>query len=141
MSGERVLYSLYGIVEHSGSMRGGHYTAYVKVRAPQRPSEQPRRNQPGEGCPSPHNASFSFSFFLFVFLRRRQPLPPSSTLTLKESAFEARHTGFFCPAGRCRDVIFSFSSQGEREAFHRELKCSRMSSRCTVSRRPCWLIR
>uniref|UniRef100_A0A8C3FY95 Ubiquitin carboxyl-terminal hydrolase n=1 Tax=Cyclopterus lumpus TaxID=8103 RepID=A0A8C3FY95_CYCLU len=36
---ERVLYSLYGIVEHSGSMRGGHYTAYVKVRAPQRKTE------------------------------------------------------------------------------------------------------
>uniref|UniRef100_A0A8C6MJ48 Ubiquitin carboxyl-terminal hydrolase n=1 Tax=Nothobranchius furzeri TaxID=105023 RepID=A0A8C6MJ48_NOTFU len=33
-AGERVLYSLYGIVEHSGSMRGGHYTAYVKVRKP-----------------------------------------------------------------------------------------------------------
>ncbi|KFV65492.1 Ubiquitin carboxyl-terminal hydrolase 45, partial [Dryobates pubescens] len=32
--GARVLYSLYGIVEHSGSMRGGHYTAYVKVRTP-----------------------------------------------------------------------------------------------------------
>uniref|UniRef100_U3II32 Ubiquitin carboxyl-terminal hydrolase n=1 Tax=Anas platyrhynchos platyrhynchos TaxID=8840 RepID=U3II32_ANAPP len=30
----RVLYSLYGIVEHSGSMRGGHYAAYVKVRTP-----------------------------------------------------------------------------------------------------------
>ncbi|XP_037386988.1 ubiquitin carboxyl-terminal hydrolase 45 isoform X3 [Pygocentrus nattereri] len=45
-SGERVLYSLYGIVEHSGSMRGGHYTAYVKVRTPQRTSEQ-RRNQSG----------------------------------------------------------------------------------------------
>uniref|UniRef100_A0A5F8HCV4 Ubiquitin carboxyl-terminal hydrolase n=1 Tax=Monodelphis domestica TaxID=13616 RepID=A0A5F8HCV4_MONDO len=30
--GEKVLYGLYGIVEHSGSMRGGHYTAYVKVR-------------------------------------------------------------------------------------------------------------
>uniref|UniRef100_A0A673VJ14 Ubiquitin carboxyl-terminal hydrolase n=1 Tax=Salmo trutta TaxID=8032 RepID=A0A673VJ14_SALTR len=30
VAGERVLYSLYGIVEHSGSMRGGHYTAYVK---------------------------------------------------------------------------------------------------------------
>ncbi|NXA13862.1 UBP45 hydrolase, partial [Sapayoa aenigma] len=30
--GARVLYSLYGIVEHSGSMRGGHYAAYVKVR-------------------------------------------------------------------------------------------------------------
>uniref|UniRef100_A0A7N6C0N4 Ubiquitin carboxyl-terminal hydrolase n=1 Tax=Anabas testudineus TaxID=64144 RepID=A0A7N6C0N4_ANATE len=33
---ERVLYSLYGIVEHSGSMRGGHYAAYVKVRPPQK---------------------------------------------------------------------------------------------------------
>ncbi|XP_025977877.1 ubiquitin carboxyl-terminal hydrolase 45 [Dromaius novaehollandiae] len=32
--GARVLYSLYGIVEHSGSMRGGHYAAYVKVRVP-----------------------------------------------------------------------------------------------------------
>ncbi|XP_027625061.1 ubiquitin carboxyl-terminal hydrolase 45 isoform X2 [Tupaia chinensis] len=30
--GSEVLYGLYGIVEHSGSMRGGHYTAYVKVR-------------------------------------------------------------------------------------------------------------
>ncbi|XP_053566543.1 ubiquitin carboxyl-terminal hydrolase 45 [Bombina bombina] len=29
-----VLYSLYGIVEHSGSMRGGHYAAYVKIRMP-----------------------------------------------------------------------------------------------------------
>nr|XP_046149584.1 ubiquitin carboxyl-terminal hydrolase 16 [Oncorhynchus gorbuscha]XP_046149585.1 ubiquitin carboxyl-terminal hydrolase 16 [Oncorhynchus gorbuscha]XP_046149586.1 ubiquitin carboxyl-terminal hydrolase 16 [Oncorhynchus gorbuscha] len=28
----RVLYSLYGIVEHSGTMRSGHYTAYVKAR-------------------------------------------------------------------------------------------------------------
>uniref|UniRef100_A0A3B3CX51 Ubiquitin carboxyl-terminal hydrolase n=1 Tax=Oryzias melastigma TaxID=30732 RepID=A0A3B3CX51_ORYME len=27
-----VLYSLYGVVEHSGTMRSGHYTAYVKVR-------------------------------------------------------------------------------------------------------------
>ncbi|KAG7258751.1 hypothetical protein CRUP_018893 [Coryphaenoides rupestris] len=34
--GGRVPYSLYGIVEHSGSMRGGHYTAYVRVRPPQR---------------------------------------------------------------------------------------------------------
>ncbi|XP_048453465.1 ubiquitin carboxyl-terminal hydrolase 45 isoform X2 [Rhincodon typus] len=29
----KALYSLYGVVEHSGSMRGGHYTAYVQVRA------------------------------------------------------------------------------------------------------------
>uniref|UniRef100_A0AAX7UZ31 Ubiquitin carboxyl-terminal hydrolase n=1 Tax=Astatotilapia calliptera TaxID=8154 RepID=A0AAX7UZ31_ASTCA len=45
--GERVLYSLYGIVEHSGSMRGGHYTAYVKVRAPQRKTEQQHKNLSG----------------------------------------------------------------------------------------------
>uniref|UniRef100_A0A7M4F4E8 Ubiquitin carboxyl-terminal hydrolase 16 n=1 Tax=Crocodylus porosus TaxID=8502 RepID=A0A7M4F4E8_CROPO len=29
----RVLYSLYGVVEHSGTMRSGHYTAYAKMRA------------------------------------------------------------------------------------------------------------
>lgn len=46
-AGERVLYSLYGIVEHSGSMRGGHYTAYVKVRAPQRKTEQHHRKLSG----------------------------------------------------------------------------------------------
>lgn len=28
-----VLYSLYGVVEHSGSLRGGHYVCYVKARA------------------------------------------------------------------------------------------------------------
>uniref|UniRef100_A0A8D0A221 Ubiquitin carboxyl-terminal hydrolase n=1 Tax=Sander lucioperca TaxID=283035 RepID=A0A8D0A221_SANLU len=27
----QILYSLYGIVEHSGTMRSGHYTAYVKA--------------------------------------------------------------------------------------------------------------
>lgn len=26
------MYSLYGVVEHSGGMNSGHYTAYVKVR-------------------------------------------------------------------------------------------------------------
>ncbi|XP_075980103.1 ubiquitin specific protease 16/45 isoform X2 [Anticarsia gemmatalis] len=31
-----LLYSLYGIVEHSGGMHGGHYVAYVKVRGPVR---------------------------------------------------------------------------------------------------------
>ncbi|ESO05471.1 hypothetical protein HELRODRAFT_77618, partial [Helobdella robusta] len=29
---DKVLYSLFGVVEHSGSLRSGHYTAYVKVR-------------------------------------------------------------------------------------------------------------
>ncbi|XP_052831611.1 ubiquitin carboxyl-terminal hydrolase 45 [Octopus bimaculoides] len=28
---KKVLYSLYGIVEHSGRLSGGHYTAYIKV--------------------------------------------------------------------------------------------------------------
>lgn len=31
---DKILYSLYGVVEHSGGMRGGHYVAYVKSRAP-----------------------------------------------------------------------------------------------------------
>ena len=31
-----MLYSLYGVVEHSGRLQFGHYTAYVKVRPPNR---------------------------------------------------------------------------------------------------------
>ncbi|XP_051521534.1 ubiquitin carboxyl-terminal hydrolase 16-like isoform X2 [Myxocyprinus asiaticus] len=38
----RVLYSLYGIVEHSGTMRSGHYTAYVKSRPSTRNSVENR---------------------------------------------------------------------------------------------------
>ena len=30
----QVLYSLYGIIQHSGNMNSGHYTAYVKAREP-----------------------------------------------------------------------------------------------------------
>jgi len=29
----KVLYSLYGVVEHSGRLQGGHYVAFIKVRA------------------------------------------------------------------------------------------------------------
>ena len=36
----KVLYALYGVVEHSGRLTGGHYTAYVKVR--------PRNTQLGQ---------------------------------------------------------------------------------------------
>lgn len=36
---KKLLYSLYGIVEHSGGMHGGHYTAYVKVRAKLTPDD------------------------------------------------------------------------------------------------------
>ncbi|XP_011769766.2 ubiquitin carboxyl-terminal hydrolase 45 isoform X5 [Macaca nemestrina] len=44
--GDKVLYGLYGIVEHSGSMREGHYTAYVKVRTPSRKlSEHPTKKK------------------------------------------------------------------------------------------------
>uniref|UniRef100_A0A1Q3F1J4 Ubiquitin carboxyl-terminal hydrolase n=1 Tax=Culex tarsalis TaxID=7177 RepID=A0A1Q3F1J4_CULTA len=38
---KKLLYSLYGIVEHSGTMHGGHYVAYVKVR-PQLAKDDPR---------------------------------------------------------------------------------------------------
>lgn len=34
-----LLYSLYGIVEHMGTLHGGHYVAYVKVRAPLKPDD------------------------------------------------------------------------------------------------------
>ncbi|CAH2043184.1 unnamed protein product, partial [Iphiclides podalirius] len=34
-----LLYSLYGVVEHSGGMHGGHYVAYVKVRRPVKPGD------------------------------------------------------------------------------------------------------
>lgn len=30
----QVLYSLYGVIQHSGNMNSGHYTACVKVREP-----------------------------------------------------------------------------------------------------------
>lgn len=35
----KLLYSLYGIVEHSGGMHGGHYVAYVKVRPEMGPGD------------------------------------------------------------------------------------------------------
>lgn len=38
---KKLIYSLYGIVEHSGSMHGGHYVAYVKVR-PKLSADDPR---------------------------------------------------------------------------------------------------
>ncbi|CAD5120351.1 DgyrCDS8925 [Dimorphilus gyrociliatus] len=33
INSNRVLYNLYAVVEHSGRISGGHYTAYVKVRS------------------------------------------------------------------------------------------------------------
>ncbi|XP_038150351.1 ubiquitin carboxyl-terminal hydrolase 16 isoform X2 [Cyprinodon tularosa] len=44
----QILYSLYGIVEHSGTMRSGHYTAYVKVR-PKSPLNDKKDAEPPRG--------------------------------------------------------------------------------------------
>ena len=33
VSNPRLMYALYGVVEHSGTLRSGHYTAYVKLRS------------------------------------------------------------------------------------------------------------
>lgn len=38
---KKILYSLYGVVEHSGNMHGGHYVAFVKVR-PKVQDDDPR---------------------------------------------------------------------------------------------------
>ncbi|XP_076833235.1 ubiquitin carboxyl-terminal hydrolase 16 isoform X2 [Brachyhypopomus gauderio] len=46
----QVLYSLYGIVEHSGTMRSGHYTAFVKTR-PQAQTTLQNGTEPGETAP------------------------------------------------------------------------------------------
>ncbi|KAJ6637278.1 Ubiquitin carboxyl-terminal hydrolase 45 [Pseudolycoriella hygida] len=45
----KLLYSLYGIVEHAGGMHGGHYTAYVKVR-PKLTPDDPRWQFLPQGC-------------------------------------------------------------------------------------------
>ncbi|KAH8357960.1 hypothetical protein KR200_007226 [Drosophila serrata] len=37
---KKLLYALYGVVEHSGGMYGGHYTAYVKVRPKVTPGDK-----------------------------------------------------------------------------------------------------
>uniref|UniRef100_A0A6B2EKH2 Ubiquitin carboxyl-terminal hydrolase n=1 Tax=Phlebotomus kandelakii TaxID=1109342 RepID=A0A6B2EKH2_9DIPT len=45
---KKLMYSLYGIVEHSGGMRAGHYIAYVKVR-PQMTLDDNRWKFPPQG--------------------------------------------------------------------------------------------
>uniref|UniRef100_A0A3Q3KRX8 Ubiquitin carboxyl-terminal hydrolase n=1 Tax=Mastacembelus armatus TaxID=205130 RepID=A0A3Q3KRX8_9TELE len=72
---DRVLYSLYGIVEHSGSMRGGHYTAYVKLRAAQRKTEH-HRNLPGQSSAS----SSSPGQWVYVSDTTVQTVPESRVL-------------------------------------------------------------
>ncbi|XP_012272864.1 ubiquitin carboxyl-terminal hydrolase 16 [Orussus abietinus] len=38
--GNPKLYALYGVVEHSGTLHGGHYVAYVKARQPLNPDDR-----------------------------------------------------------------------------------------------------
>ncbi|XP_036413196.1 ubiquitin carboxyl-terminal hydrolase 16 [Colossoma macropomum] len=47
----QVLYSLYGIVEHSGTMRSGHYTAFVKTRPQTNPALLNGAASAGETAP------------------------------------------------------------------------------------------
>ena len=39
-SSPRLMYALYGVVEHSGTLRSGHYTAYVKLRSAETTTSQ-----------------------------------------------------------------------------------------------------
>ncbi len=41
----RILYRLYGVVEHVGSLHSGHYTAYVCQRGSQSDNRQPPRSE------------------------------------------------------------------------------------------------
>lgn len=51
-----LLYSLYGVVEHSGGMHGGHYVAYVKVRQPVKAGDPKWWFLPKSGNTLPVNA-------------------------------------------------------------------------------------
>ena len=45
-SGSTLTYKLYGLVEHSGTLRSGHYTAMIRVRRKEQEKEE------GRGKPS-----------------------------------------------------------------------------------------
>lgn len=45
----QLLYSLYGVVEHSGGMQGGHYTAYVRTRTPLKLDKSKITSKPESG--------------------------------------------------------------------------------------------
>lgn len=80
-AGERVLYSLYGIVEHSGSMRVGHYTAYVKVRPPQRKTEQHHKKLSGQG------SAFLSTFCLICLFMKPDSVLQQTDILCSSSSF------------------------------------------------------
>ncbi|KAF7664931.1 hypothetical protein LDENG_00161340 [Lucifuga dentata] len=57
----QVLYSLYGIVEHSGTMRSGHYTAYVKVQSHSPNSSANGLRAQGDAAEPPRRSWFHIS--------------------------------------------------------------------------------
>lgn len=101
-AGERVLYSLYGIVEHSGSMRVGHYTAYVKVRPPQRKTEQHHKNLSGQG------PAFFSTFCLFcLFMTADSVLQPRHHFSWDfQCACIICSSSVFSPKPACPDVQY-----------------------------------
>lgn len=115
-AGERVLYSLYGIVEHSGSMRGGHYTAYVKVRAPQRKTEQHHKNLSGQGL---FLLNTFKTFYLFcvcvLFMKAASIQQQCQQCHIEDILYEAQgEQRPLCFIDRCFILsLFPSSSQGE----------------------------
>lgn len=53
------LYALYGVVEHSGTVHGGHYVAYVKTRLPLSPDDPRWKFLPKDKDPKTDNESSS----------------------------------------------------------------------------------
>lgn len=55
------LYALYGVVEHSGTVHGGHYVAYVKTRLPLPPDDHRWNFLPKDKDPKLNDKSSSIS--------------------------------------------------------------------------------
>lgn len=115
-AGERVLYSLYGIVEHSGSMRGGHYTAYVKVRTPQRKTEQHHKNLPGQRVShwSSFQTFYSYCYCASLSCQGEQPefwSTGTTVVTLKMSSTNRRNSLLSATQAECPGLMVQSSAE------------------------------
>nr|XP_012543958.2 ubiquitin carboxyl-terminal hydrolase 16 isoform X1 [Bombyx mori]XP_037874518.1 ubiquitin carboxyl-terminal hydrolase 16 isoform X1 [Bombyx mori] len=83
-----LLYALYGVVEHSGGMHGGHYVAYVKLRRGARgsPCFLPRGGNAPPPPPSPPPAP-TRTCPATSPARRRRPSPPPAAGTTCRTAW------------------------------------------------------